>query len=509
MRKEMLVFAAITALALAAVAVFGGAFKLRPVDEPLQPLYAPPSTKVLPDPVPGGHGWKSPEQRSQQFELELQIKAAGTGAFVPVKKLVTIKDGDGRVLDLSGTDLDSLAINSPFGVPVWLTVEARGWFSRTIGPFVRWPGVMQSHTAWLSKPQPVTFAGASTFDGQRVTVFGAAPPDDTHAFIYRQSAVVDAAGAIMELAPGPYWCVVHADMGSQWRGMAFTDQVLLQAIDVRDEPMVVDLNTLRRPELTTLSGVVVDESGVAVFDAEVRVEMLGHCGLTLPVGEGTTNTYGRFSIPVTMAEIWRIRVDVGCGRAEAVVFRDQQNKPLTLRLRPWVGKERGVFPASPVGGVQILKRGKPLRGARLIRHWFGTFTSAWSDSRTPVLGEAANEEGVITEFGQTPKNFVVFTTPWSAAPFELRYRPGSSARAVFEIAPPGTGSLRVEFGEDQKRFHGLGIRSANHEQTWSGWMEAGEDGVFEIFGLKPGKYTFRALDENWLAHHREFEVRAD
>lgn len=512
MRREVLVIGLITLVALGALAAFGGALHLKRTNEPAPVGDSWPVTATLPDPVPGGRGWEVALPDAQARELVLHFRVAGSNEPIATYTHLTIRDLTSRILDVKITQGDSLAITPPHGLPVTVDVNARGWLPGTIGPLIRVPGVALSIQVPLARVQPVTFEDGHRWNGGRLTIRPAGPPDDLNPHSFHVSAYMAGGTAAVELAPGEYWAFLHMNYGSNPWGANFPDPVEAVAFSVVNKPGRVSLSGLPMERRRTVSGTVTNEGGEPLANTAVRVEALGPCAITWLETTTVTDAEGRFQAKTTPDFPVRVAVDCAAGRAEAMVVAGQAGKPVPLKLRPWISKARGIFPAEPVGSVQILRRGKPVPGAILRPARFGTFTqSEGNDGRALVLVGVADDNGVIEPLGRSEENYVVYVgSPWSADPFELRYRPGSRARAVYELSPPGTGDLRVRLtGSSADLFTSWSLSSAGRSHDFPHVI--GEDDVreFEVCGLKPGVYTLTGSDQQLLRHSCEVTVRAD
>lgn len=510
MRRAVIAVGLITVVALAALAALGGAFQLQPTNDSGPSSGSWPVTARLPDPVPGGHGWSVPAQSNTAPGLVLHFVAAGSNEPITAYKHVTIRDSMSQIVDVKSGQGPSLVVTPPAGMPFTVHVDARGWLPGMFGPFVHLPGVAQAILIELSKVQPVTFASGGGFVGRRLTIQAAGPPDDARPRPQRDSEVLTEGKATFDLAPGDYWCFIHHNYGSRAIAGLFPDPVDLFPLTVGDEPATVDLSALPVAPTRPLSGRVTDEDGKPAARAEVMVDVLAPCGISWRAATLTADAEGRFHADKLPDALLRVHVDCGAGKAEAVTTPGHTDKPVLLQLRPWMSKSRGVFPVEPVGSVQILKRGKPVPGAQLFIEGFGTLLTAWTDGRNYTIGDKANEQGVVTNLGRdTGVSLVNTRFPKCADPFELRVRPGSSARAVLELAPPGTGTLRVLTTWDPGALRGWRLTSKGRGHDFPIGMGAHESGVLEVCGLTPGSYTLSARDDRWLDHSIEVILRAD
>jgi len=488
MRRELLVIATITALALVAIAAFGGAFRLQPVNEARVQTYAPPTTATLPD--PNDKNLADPTKRARMSEIV--IRAAGTGAPVDGRKQVRVVDQDANVIAETTTFGVYAYLDLPANLPLQAVVYAAGWNATTSAPFIVRAGVPQTIEVHLTKPVWVT---VNLIDPDQLASNVAIAPLDLPVFPSVTSetrvAAVFEGNAHFNLNPGRWACVALG--GGVGRGVAPKIsrpwRVLEFEVGHTEMTLVMDM-TSEVPATQPVSGLVVDDDGLPVGDARVVLELLGPGPIVYRWDDTYTTRDGAFNFSAVPEGICRISVDVAAGRAEVVVAPAQRAQPAHLKLERWIAKGRGVMPSQPIGSVRVLRRGQPVAGAKLVQEEYGTLARSYYDFRPGWASGDAGADGVIhldkPEYAGTS---VVHTRPYSPLPFEVRVKPGAEAQAEFELAPPGTATVRIEVGTPLAAIFGVHCQRDGEPLETSLIMKPDQSGFVEFCGLTPGRYT--------------------
>lgn len=509
-RRDLLVIAVITLIVGGSTIAIGGHLKLEPAKplrtpsiglqpEPSRPTVTPPASDAL-----------SASRHAVTFRVNDELSGQCFEANVNIRIVRT----DGETLDyLAGSQGNTtLGIDGPFFQPLWAVVSASGVEARVIGPFVVVPGGTQVVSTTLARKQWVTVkVTAPPGKWAHVVLFQDAPPEwpSTAPLVVAQRPVGGECRFL--LPPGTYWCAAHATTdleatNDRAESLDFATRAWISPVTVSDKPVVITAELVETPGDQVLRGRVVNELGAPLRDTFVRIYAYGPGALRRDFGRARCADDGSFVVEGLRPGLFQIISEESADSRQWAEVSSPETMLPALLVRPRLPRDSAIFTAPVVGRVKILCHGKPVPGAVLEIDGTGTL-DGWSTTlKEGVFKDAADENGIIHL--DRAGRFVVSTRPYCATRFELNSDPLASGLATFELAPPGTGSLRVEFGEVRNDFSWCGITSPTGGSGTLNLLYLMEPQLL-VHGLAPGTYSFSSSDSNSFLQRRDVVIEPD
>jgi hypothetical protein len=532
MRRNVLTILGITALVITLVVVLGPSMTEISTSTPTRansiPIKSPESN------------WNTDSDLKPAIppQLAFEVRDAVTGARIERDAAVTLTLEDGTLVDVERGHAsgEAVAFEGLPDKPLFARVRLPGYLDTEAGPLTVEPG--PKTVRLLLTPMFVVSVRPRLPSGKlpdAVRVFSTTPPTWPRRTAYAEWRTLDASGATYTLPPGKYWCQVpelnpmrHADFPdrSNWLDddwLTNSPGFVVRGRSFVFEFEVVDRALVLEPEVTwpegkmSIAGRLVDQEDRPLGEVFVCAIRTGPGPLREQGAIARTDDNGKFLLEGLMPGFYRVRrVADSDGDGPGGIWVGELQAGVAVDAIRLVAESRPDNESTEKTGsveVRILRRGKPVKGARLKLEGWGTLaTGYWNDfDRGPeVFAGETDDDGRLLLKDRQARNYVVRPiSPLTMQMFDLQIWPDMTTKVEWEITPPGTAD-----------FHGF-VRHQGAETLWYVldakdeffrkhlFWNPEKDESFEVCGIPPGAYVFKAPDTDWFDYAYDVTFKSD